>query len=115
MQTEQEEFREVSLADVKKETAMPRMAQSARLAVSQQNRRPNHVKFNLEAPPKISFDLAGVFTINESVAAGGTIFSQGDTAETLMYIQRGRVKLSVTSTIDKEAIVAISGTRRFSW
>ena len=51
MQTEQEEFREVSLADVKKETAMPRMAQSARLAVSQQNRRPNHVKFNLEAPP----------------------------------------------------------------
>ena len=92
------------------------MAESARHAIAPKNRGPNQpMRFNLEAPPKISFDLTGVFTINESVAAGGTIFSQGDTAETLMYIQRGRVKLSVTSTIDKEAIVAISGTRRFSW
>jgi CRP-like cAMP-binding protein len=54
-----------------------------------------------------------VVTLNESFAAGGTIFSQGDIAETLMYIQRGRVKLSVTSETDKEAIVAILGPCEF--
>jgi CRP-like cAMP-binding protein len=51
--------------------------------------------------------LAGVVTLKESFATGETIFSQGDIAETLMYIQRGRVKLSVASKFDKVAIVAI--------
>src|SRR5712664_1870928 len=101
---------EAMLAGVKNEMAIPRMAQSARHAISQQNRRPNQpVKSNIEAPPAISFDLAGVVTLNESFATGGTIFSQGDIAETLMYIQRGRVKLSVACKADKVAIVAILG------
>ncbi|MGC1613907.1 MAG: Crp/Fnr family transcriptional regulator [Candidatus Acidiferrum sp.] len=65
------------------------------------------MRSKIEAPPKISFDLSGVVTLNESFAPGGTIFSQGDAAETLMYIQAGRVKLSVASKPDKEAIVAI--------
>ncbi|MGC1485388.1 MAG: hypothetical protein WA789_16465, partial [Candidatus Acidiferrum sp.] len=60
------------------------------------------MRSNLEAPPKISFDLSGVVTLHESFAPGGTIFSQGDVAETLMYIQAGRVKLSVASKPDKE-------------
>jgi CRP/FNR family cyclic AMP-dependent transcriptional regulator len=67
----------------------------------------------IEAPPKISFDLSGVVTLNESFAPGGTIFSQGDVAETLMYIRAGRVKLSVASKPDKEAIVAILGPGEF--
>ena len=114
MQIEQEEFQEALLSDVKKEMAMPRMAQSARHAISQQNQRPNEpMKSNIEALPKISFDLVGVVTLNESFAAGGTIFSQGDIAETLMYIQRGRVKLSVTSKTGKEAIVGILGPGDF--
>jgi CRP/FNR family cyclic AMP-dependent transcriptional regulator len=105
---------EAMLAGVKNEMAIPRMAESARHAMPQQNRRPNQpVKSNIEAPPAISFDLAGVATLNESFATGGTIFSQGDVAETLMYIQRGRVKLSVTSKTDKEAIVAILGPGEF--
>jgi CRP/FNR family cyclic AMP-dependent transcriptional regulator len=110
MQTEQE----TTLSDVKKEMAMPRMAQSARHAISQQHRRPHQpMRSKIEAPPKISFDLAGVVTLNESFAPGGTIFSQGDTAETLMYIKRGRVKLSVASKTHKEAIVAILGPGEF--
>ena len=114
MQIEQEEFQEALLSDVKKEMAMPRMAQSARHAISQQNQRPNEpMKSNIEALPKISFDLVGVVTLNESFAAGGTIFSQGDIAETLMYIQRGRVKLSVASKVDKVAIVGILGPGDF--
>jgi CRP/FNR family cyclic AMP-dependent transcriptional regulator len=114
MQSDQDEFREASLADVKKEMAMPRMAQSARHAISQRNRRPNQpMRSNIEAPPAISFDLAGVVTLNESFATGGTVFSQGDIAETLMYIQSGRVKLSVASKTDKQAVVAILGPGEF--
>jgi CRP/FNR family cyclic AMP-dependent transcriptional regulator len=71
------------------------------------------VRSKTEAPPEISFDLAGVVALNESVATGETIFSQGDTAETLMYIQRGRVKLSVASRADKVAIVAVLGPGDF--
>ena len=114
MQIEQEELQEALLSDIKKEMAMPRMAQSARHAISKQNRRRNQpMRSNKEAPPAISIDLAGVVTLNETFATGGTIFSQGDIAETLMYIQRGRVKLSVTSKTDKEAIVAILGPGEF--
>jgi len=67
----------------------------------------------MEAPPAISFDLARVVTLNEGFATGETIFAEGDIAETLMYIQRGRVKLSVTSKTDKEAIVGILGPCEF--
>jgi len=71
------------------------------------------MKSNIEALPKISFDLGGVVTLNESFATAGTIFTQGDIAETLMYVQKGRVKLSVTSRTHKETIVAILGQGEF--
>lgn len=71
------------------------------------------MRSNIEAPPAISFDLAGVVTLNESFATGGTIFSQGDVAETLLYIQAGRVKLSVASEAGDVAIVAILGRGEF--
>jgi CRP-like cAMP-binding protein len=114
MKTEQEEFREAILSDIKKEMAMPRLAQSVRQAISQQNRRTNQrMRASVEALPKISFDLAGVVTLKASFRPGQTIFSQGDFAETLMYIQSGRVKLSVASKTDKEPIVAILGPGEF--
>jgi CRP/FNR family transcriptional regulator, cyclic AMP receptor protein len=85
-----------------------------RNAISQLDRRANQpMRSNIEAPPKISFDLGGVVTLNESFAPGGTIFSQGEVAETLMYIQAGRVKLSVASKTGKEAVVAILGPGEF--
>ena len=71
------------------------------------------MKSNIEALPKISFDLNGVVTLNKSFAPGETIFTEGDFAETLMYIQKGRVKLSVASKAHKEAIVAILGPCEF--
>jgi CRP/FNR family cyclic AMP-dependent transcriptional regulator len=114
VQSEHEEFPEATLGHVYKEMAMPRMAQSARHAICQQNRRLNQpMKSNIEALPKISFDLGGVVTMNRSFATGETIFSQGDTAETLMYIQKGRVKLSAASKTCKEAIVGILGPCEF--
>ena len=82
--------------------------------ISQEKRRPNQpMRSNVDVLPKISFDLGGVVTRNESFAPGGTIFSQGDIAETLMYIQKGSVKLSVASKTPKEAIVAILGPGEF--
>jgi CRP/FNR family cyclic AMP-dependent transcriptional regulator len=71
------------------------------------------MRSNLQAPPKISFDLGGLVTLNKSFAPGGTVFSQGDAAGTLMYIRAGRVKLSVASKPDREAIVAILGPGEF--
>jgi CRP/FNR family cyclic AMP-dependent transcriptional regulator len=71
------------------------------------------MRSNIEALPKISFDLGRVVTLNQSFATAGTIFSQGEIAETLMYIQKGRVKLSVASKTHKEAIVAILGPGEF--
>ena len=71
------------------------------------------MRSNIKALPKISFDLDGLVALNKSFALGGTVFSEGDIAETLMYIQTGRVKLSVVSKIHKEAIVAILGPGEF--
>jgi len=114
MQSEQEEFQEANLGHLKKEMAMTRMAQSALRAISQLNWKPNQpMKSNEVALPKISFDLGGVVTLKKSFATGETIFSQGDAAETLIYIQKGRVKLSVASKTRKEAIVAILAEGEF--
>src|SRR5438132_6701780 len=41
------------------------------------------------------------------------IFSQGDPAESVFYIQQGRVKLKVRSKQDKEAVIAILGAGDF--
>jgi|ERR1700719_3818056 hypothetical protein len=67
VKTGQEEFREeASLSDVKKEMATPRMTKSARRAISQRNRKPNQpMRSGIEVPPKISFDLSGVVTLNK--------------------------------------------------
>jgi CRP-like cAMP-binding protein len=47
------------------------------------------------------------------VARGAVIYSQGDPATSVMYVQRGRVKLSVVSTIGKEAVVGVLGRGQF--
>ena len=44
---------------------------------------------------------------------GAVIFSQGDHAETVFYVQKGRVKLTVVSSQGKEAVVAVLGAGDF--
>ncbi len=46
-------------------------------------------------------------------SANRIIFRQGDSADSIFYLHRGRVKLTVTSQQGKEAIVAILGTGEF--
>src|SRR5580704_12282319 len=41
------------------------------------------------------------------------IFSQGEIAEAIFYIQKGKVKLTVVSEQGKEAVVAILGVGHF--
>jgi CRP/FNR family transcriptional regulator, cyclic AMP receptor protein len=42
-----------------------------------------------------------------------TVFSQGDAADAVFYIQQGKIKITVVSEQGKEAIVAILGTGDF--
>jgi CRP/FNR family cyclic AMP-dependent transcriptional regulator len=42
-----------------------------------------------------------------------SVFAQGDAAEAVMYIQQGRVKLTVVNTVGKEAVVAVLGPGDF--
>ena len=44
---------------------------------------------------------------------GAVIFSQGDPGHDIRYIQKGAIKLSVISTIGKEAVVAMLGVGDF--
>jgi len=90
------------------------MAQSVLHAVSQQNRRLNQpMRFKKAAAYTILSDLGRVVTRIEKFAARATIFSQGDMAETVMYIQSGRVEFSVASKPAKDAVVAVLGTGNF--
>ena len=41
------------------------------------------------------------------------LFSQGDAADAVFYIQKGKVKITVVSALGKEAVVAILGTDEF--
>jgi CRP/FNR family cyclic AMP-dependent transcriptional regulator len=41
------------------------------------------------------------------------VFSQGDPADAVFYVQRGRVKVAVTSDQGKEAVVAMLGAGEF--
>ena len=66
-------------------------------------------KFNLETY------LAAVGPASRVLryARAQVIFSQGDAAPTVKYIQKGAVKISVLSRIGKEAVVAILGPGDF--
>ncbi|MBS4083742.1 MAG: Crp/Fnr family transcriptional regulator [Rhizobiales bacterium] len=73
----------------------------------------------LDSPPSEAFDPA-VFL--ETAAKGRTIithakreviFTQGDNADSVFYIRKGKVKVTVVSRHGKEAIVALLGKDEF--
>ena len=45
--------------------------------------------------------------------AGSVVFTQGDPASSIYYIQKGKVKLTVVSEQGKEAVIALLGPRDF--
>ena len=63
------------------------------------------------APPAV--DWNGIEARRVEHQAGAGIFTQGDPAVSVMYIERGSVRLSVVSPSGKEAVVAVLGPRTF--
>ena len=72
-----------------------------------------------KANPKSAFnaqdflDSAGVARRVTEFTKKQAIFSQGDSAKTVLYIQKGAVRLSVVNETGKEAVVAVLGPGDF--
>jgi CRP-like cAMP-binding protein len=66
-------------------------------------------RFNVQA----FLDSAGVTRKVVEYVRKDTIFTQGDLATGVLYIQKGGVKLSVVSKVGKEAVVAMLGPGDF--
>jgi CRP/FNR family transcriptional regulator, cyclic AMP receptor protein len=58
-------------------------------------------------------DSAGVARKVKEFKRAAVLYSQGDAAESVIYIQQGGVKLTVLNEVGKEAIVAILGSGDF--
>jgi CRP-like cAMP-binding protein len=63
--------------------------------------------------PKEFLSKVGSGRSLKSHKSGGVIFAQGDAADSLFYLQKGKVKLAVVSKQGKEAVVAILETGAF--
>jgi CRP/FNR family transcriptional regulator, cyclic AMP receptor protein len=63
--------------------------------------------------PQVYLESAGVSRRVAEFRKKQAIFSQGDAADSVMYIQKGSVKLTVVNELGKEAVVAIFGPGDF--
>ncbi|MFZ0638697.1 MAG: Crp/Fnr family transcriptional regulator [Candidatus Acidiferrales bacterium] len=84
---------------------MPRLRPSA----SSRKVIPRSAAFDAQA----FLDSAGVARKIKEFKRGELVYSQGNAAQNVMYLQEGRVKLSVVSEVGKEAVVAILGPGDF--
>jgi len=80
--------------------------------------KPEMNKKSGNARPASAFDVQGFLdtSVERKVMdyrKGEAVYSQGETAETVMYIQKGGVKLAVVNGTGKEAIVAMFGPGDF--
>ena len=77
---------------------------------------PNRRKKNGKADffnPQVFLDTAGVKRKVVTYRRNETIYSQGDAADTVMYVQNGGVKFTVVNGSGKEAVVAMFGPTDF--
>src|SRR5712671_25909 len=63
--------------------------------------------------PKVFLDTSGVARKIAEFRRGESIYSQGETATSVMYVQKGGVKFSVGNGSGKEAVVAMFGPNDF--
>jgi len=63
--------------------------------------------------PPAPIDFKGVATGRLDYEAGATIFAQGDPAQTVLYVAKGNVQLSVLSHAGKEAVIAVLDAGHF--
>jgi CRP-like cAMP-binding protein len=72
---------------------------------------PDSAKYQVDSRSLLLAIGEGITRINWRTDA--TVYSQGDEADALFYIQAGRLKITAVSTFGKEAVVAILGTGDF--
>jgi CRP/FNR family cyclic AMP-dependent transcriptional regulator len=80
------------------------------------NMKPKKLKKNGKAgsfDPQAFLDTAGVARKIAEFRRGESIYSQGEAAESVMYVQKGGVKFSVVNGSGKEAVVAMFGPSDF--
>ncbi len=58
-------------------------------------------------------DSAGVARKPKEFKKAEVVYSQGDAAKSVLYLQKGGVKLTVVNEVGKEAVVAILGPGDF--
>jgi CRP-like cAMP-binding protein len=63
--------------------------------------------------PQVFLDTAGVARKISEFHRGESIYSQGENADSVMYVQKGGVKYSVVNGSGKEAVVAMFGPKDF--
>jgi CRP/FNR family transcriptional regulator, cyclic AMP receptor protein len=63
--------------------------------------------------PRVFLDTAGVARKVAEFRRGESIYSQGEAANSVMYIQKGGVKFTVVNGSGKEAVVAMFGPSDF--
>jgi CRP/FNR family transcriptional regulator, cyclic AMP receptor protein len=63
--------------------------------------------------PQVFLDTAGVARKITGFRRGESIYSQGEAAESVMYVQKGGVKYSVVNGSGKEAVVTMFGPNDF--
>jgi CRP-like cAMP-binding protein len=75
--------------------------------------RSSNIKSKTKLKQKLAFDAqafldsAGVARKVNAFKKAELVYSQGDTAQSVMYLQEGGVKLTVVNEVGKEAVVAI--------
>jgi len=69
----------------------------------------NESRFDAQA----FLDSAGVARKVKELQKGELLYSQGDAAKSVLYVQQGGVKLTVVNEVGKEAVVAILGPGDF--
>src|SRR5512134_1498612 len=70
-------------------------------------------KRQLPFDPKVFLSHVGDGRSIGKYKVGQIVFSQGDPADAVFYIQRGKVKITVVSEQGKEAVIAILGKNEF--
>ncbi len=73
----------------------------------------------MQADAKHPFDVMGLLTQHNrrwrlsKYKENQIVYAQGDSADSVFYVHTGQVKVTVTSNLGKEAIVAIRGPDEF--
>ncbi len=85
------------------------MSKAAKKVVKKADKKAGKKAFD----PTVFLANLGPGKTNLKFRSGQTVYAQGDAADSVFYIQEGKVKLTVVSKEGKEAVVAILETGQF--